>query len=367
MQNQPETQDALAQVKALLAGTGAVAQKVQLQGTGPIGIDFGLNRVYATQLYRKGSQLRIASSASAPYPGARESILNNTEALRELTQELLQNNGFRGNHAVVSAPLGEPKVLSLTFKSASPQDIPRHVIELVKERLGGGEQDWLVDYLPVKLKVKNSQDTMVMAAAMPRRSSLEFMENLQLAGLYLRAVEIAPQALERLLKQVETPQANCVVIHFGQHKSYLSHFLQGKLTMDREIPVGLEDFVSPVSELLSVEKSLARNIFHTLGFGESSEMSPLLNQTFDRLKVQIDLMNQYIASQLHGDGINCIYLTGDIANWSQASEAFSRKLGIQTKILNPFELLPQNANNEIQRHDQAMYSIAAGLAMRWAS
>ena len=367
MQNQPQPQDALTQAKALLHGVTSAFERVQLQGTGPIGLDFGHSSVNAVQLHRRGAELRIAATGSVPYPAEREETLKNPELLQNLINSLLSENGFRGNHAVVSAPVGEPNILSLSFKSASPADVPRHVMELVKERLGGSERDWLVDYLPVNLKLKNSQDTMVMAAAMPRQDSITFMEDLQQTGLHLRALEIAPQALERLLKHVEAPEANCVVINFGRRKSYLSHFLHGSLTMDREISVGLEDFITPICESLGLEEDVGRNLFYTLGFGKESEIAPLLSPTFSRLKTQIDRMNHYIASQLHGDGIDCIYLTGEVASWAQATQSFSTALGIQTKTLNPFDLLPQNSNVFVHEKRQAMHAVATGLALRWTS
>lgn len=367
MQNQPQPQDALSQAKALWQGASSAFQRVQLQGTGPIGLDFGHSSVNAVQLLRRGSDLRILASGSLPYPTDRAETLKTPELLHPLIKNLMTNNGFKGNHVVVSAPVGEPKVLSLSFKSATPEDVPRHVMELVKERLGGNERDWLVDYLPVNLKLKNAQDTMVMAAAMPRADSITFMEELQQAGLHLRALEIAPQALERLLKQVETPEANCVVINFGRHKSYLSHFLHGNLTMDREISVGLEDFVSPICESLELEESVGRNLFYTLGFGKNSEISPLVSPTFARLKIQIDRMNQYIASQLHGDGIDCVYLTGEVASWEQSTTAFSEALGINTKTLNPFDLLSMSNDVYVHSKKQAMHAVATGLAMRWTS
>lgn len=367
MQNDQKSQNALAQARELADKAKALLAYASLQGTGPIGLDFGHKCINAVQLHRRGKQLQIAAAGHIPYPVAREEVLSNPDLLTPLLDELFKSGRFKGNAVVVSAPMGEPKVLSLSFKSASPQDIPRQVMELVKERLGGGDHDWLVDYMPVRLNLKNSQDTTVMAAAMPRDSSLRFMHNLQSSGLHLHALEIAPQALQRLLGTQASQQANCLVMNFGQSSTYISHFLHGRLTMDREIALGYEDFIDPICQALSLDRNIGENLFQTLGFGENTEISPLLGATFERLKTQIDRMNQYIGSQLHGDGIDCIYLTGEAANWPEASRAFSSVLGYETKTLNAFELLDSKAEVFVQANKQPLLSIATGLALRWSA
>lgn len=365
MQNQPEPQDVISQARTLADRAVVLAKRISAQGVGPIGLDFGHSGVHAVQLTRKGGELQLRASGTIAYPGERDAVLADPEQLNELIQELLKDNGFKGNHAAVSAPLGQPKVLSLTFKSASPQETPRHVMELVKERLGGTDADWLVDYLPVNLKLKNAQDTMVMAAALPRQESLAFMQNLQSAGLNLRSVEIAPQAFERLLKHTRTPKDNCVVINFGWHKSYLSHYLHGRLTMDREITLGMADFVAPLSAALEIDPASGSQTLQALGFGERSEVTPLLGKTFSRLRKQIKLMDQYIASQLHGDGIDCVYLCGEVAALAGSESAFTRELGIRSKRLQPTRLLEARSADDELNNLQAMHAVAMGLALRW--
>jgi|GEM_PF-5488246 len=366
MQNNQETQNALAQARELADKATALWHFTQRQGTGPIGLDFGHNSINAVQLRRRGSALQIVAADYIPYPVDRAEVLANPELLHPLIEQLLASAGFKGKEVVVSAPMGEPKVLLLSFKSGSPQDVPRQVMELVKERLGGADNDWLVDYLPVQLNLKNSQETTVMAAAMQRESSLNFMLSLQSAGLHLHALEIAPQALQRLLTTLEEQKPNCIVMNFGLNSTYISHFLHGRLTMDREIALGYEDFISPICASLSLDRKIGSSLFQAIGFGENTEITPLLTATFDRLKNQIDRMNQYIASQLHGDGIDCIYLAGEAANWPEASRAFSSVLGHETKVLNAFDLLDCKADVFVTESKRPMLSIATGLAMRWS-
>ncbi len=366
MQNNPQTQSALTQAKAIANKAAEAWRRTQLQGTGPIGLDFGYESVNAVQLHRRGSALRVVAAATVAYSKPRDKVLGDPTLLKQMIVQLLKSSDFKGKEVIVSAPLGDPKVLSLSFKSSSPQDVPRQVMELVKERLGGSDRDWLVDYLPVKMNAKNSQDTTVMAAAMPREQSLQFMQHLQDAGLNLLALEIAPQALQRLLTLIEDPKPNSLVINFGQKSSYISHYSHGRLTMDREIPVGHEDFVELIGQSLDLEPPLDSTLFNAIGFGRETEISPLVSATFARLKVQIDRMNQYIQSQLHGDGIDCIYLTGEAVNWSGAQHAFSSVLNYDVKTLNALDIMQRDAGVFVQEKKQVSLSIAAGLAMRWA-
>lgn len=366
MQSNPSTPNALTQTKAIASRAAAFWHRARLQGNSPIGLDFGHKSINAVQLHRRGTSLCIAAAGSVAYSAPREDILSDPKRLHSLIHQLLNSSPFKGKEVVVSAPIGEPKILSLSLKSTSPQGIPKLVMDQVKERLGGEDQDWLVDYLPVKLN-KSTQDTTVMVAAMQRHSSLAFIKNVQSSGLYLNALEIAPQALQRLLTLIDDPQPNCLVMNFGYESTYLSHFLEGRLTMDREISLGSEDFITPICQSLSLEKNIGKSLFYTLGFGEDTEISPLVNTAFKRLKVQIDRMNQYISSQLHGDKIDCIYLTGDAANWPHANRAFSASFGYKTKTLNAFELLNNHPNVLVQDTQQATLSIATGLAMRWSA
>lgn len=354
----------MTQAKAMADGAMQWLRKTQTQGLGPVGLDFAHNSINAVQLYRQDNALSIASAGRVYYPGDRSEILSSPKKLQSLLSKLFKDNRFEGTDVAVSAPLGLPNVLSLSFKSTSAQEIPRQVMELVKERLGGADNDWLVDYLPVKMNSKNSQDITVMAAAMPRQESLVFLQNLQRAGLYVHAYEIAAQGLQRLLLKIKEPPANCLVLNVGNHQSYISHFSHGHLTMDREISLGHADFVAPISQSLGIEQTLGGTLFHSLGFGDKAEISPLLEHTFARLRVQIERMNHYIASQLHGDGIDCIYLTGEAAHWPGATGAFQAALGFPIKTLDPFDVLPALDGLKVMENSRALLSVATGLAMR---
>lgn len=354
----------MTQAKAMADGAQQWLRHAQNQGTGPVGLDFAHNSINAVQLTRRGNTLSISRAGRVQYPSDRSELLSDPKKLQTLLRKLFKNSNFKGSDVAVSAPLGQPNVLSLSFKSTSAQDIPRQVMELVKERLGGTESDWLVDYLPVKMNGKNSQDITVMAAAMPRQESLLFLGNLQHAGLYVHAYEIAAQGLQRLLLNFKEPPANCLVINVGNNQSYISHYSHGHLTMDREISLGHANFIGPISESLGIEQALAEALFFSLGFGENTEIAPLLKQTFARLRVQIERMNHYIASQLHGDGIDCIYLTGEAANWPGASDAFQAALGFPINILDPFDVLPAEHELKVMEKSRALLSVATGLAMR---
>ena len=353
---------------------------------GPIGIDFGLEAVHLVQLAAApGEAPSVHARASIAYDGPRREVLRNSQQFRDVMRRALAADGFYGRRAVIAIPAGMFRTVSVNFQSGSGKDQEAAaVLRVMKERLDGNLEDYVLDYLPVSGRSKNDE-RLALVAVSERTAIVEFLELARKARFEVEALEIGPVAISRLVGELslESGSDNVLVINSGREASYLTVISGAELLFDQQVSFGENGLIQQTAETLDMSESMARDLILRSGVcsgvgvdavtaaideaGIVSTISEILKPQFLKLVEEIKRVCLYAASETRGGAIKKVYLLGSIARWPGSDHLLGTLTGFDVaKIPNPLALFPSSDAKEPAGIDNTAPEIvvATGAALR---
>ncbi len=353
---------------------------------GPIGIDVGLEAMHFVQLESSGDQKPVVrAKASLEINGSRRELLEQPHQFRSLIKRALASDRFRGNKAVLALPSGMFRTLSINYKLVgSEKKEPAAILRVMKDRLDGDLNNYVLDYMPVRGRSK-TDERLALVAVSERKPVVNFLELARKAGLDVSALEIGPLAISRLTSAIsdDAGSATVLVINSGRRASYLTLISGNDLLFDQEVAIGEQSLVQHICETLDMPEDTARHLLSRTGVspddredalsdtldeaGVLNTLSEILKPQFMKLVEEIKRAFLYAASETRGRGVTQVYLLGSIARWPGAEQMLSNLSGSTvSKIPNPLALFP---SDELDTANTAQefapeIAVATGLALR---
>ena len=366
---------ALAKVSRLLSPLTAQTS------IGPIGIDFGLERVHLVQLESvNGAAPTLRARASIAFDGSRQALLENADSLRSLLKKALKDGRFKGRNAVVAVPVGLFRTLSINYLASPDSDDDAAILRVMRDRLDGDLAEYVLDYLPVNSRSKTNE-RLALVAVSERTSIVAFLESLRRAGLKTDALEIGPVAIGRLVGALVTDDdaSNVLVINSGREASYLTLISGEDLLFDQQIRFGENALVTQLAETLEMSEDMARDLMVRGGVRPSEDtvattlvdsglietVSEILKPQFLALVDEIKRVCLYAAAETRGGSVSRVYLLGSLAHWPGADDLLGSLSELEvTKIQDP--LLTFRSDSRDVRADPLSpeLAVATGLALR---
>jgi type IV pilus assembly protein PilM len=353
---------------------------------GPIGIDVGLEAMHFVQLESSGDHKPVVrAKASLEISGSRRELLEQPHQFRSLIKRALASDRFRGNKAVLALPSGMFRTLSINYKLAgSEKKEPAAILRVMKNRLDGDLNNYVLDYMPVRGRSK-TDERLALVAVSERKQVVDFLELARKAGLDVSALEIGPLAISRLTSAIseDSGSATVLVINSGRRASYLTLISGNDLLFDQEVAIGEQTLVQHICETLDMPEDTARHLLSRSGVcpgdsenalsdtvdedGVLNTLSEILKPQFMKLVEEIKRAFLYAASETRGRGVTQVYLLGSIARWPGAEQMLSSLSGSTvSKIPNPLALFPSNEldkTSTVQKFAPEI-AVATGLALR---
>lgn len=353
---------------------------------GPIGVDIALEAIHLVQLESEGNNKPVVrAKASLEINGSRGELLQQPQQFRSLIKRALASDRFQGNKAVMALPSGMFRTVSINYKLAgSEKNEPAAILHVMKDRLDGDLNNYVLDYMPVRGRSK-SDEKLALVAVSERESVVDFLELARKAGLDVSALEIGPLAISRLTSAIseDNGSSTILVVNSGRRASYLTLISGNDLLFDQEIAIGEQSLVQQICETLDMPEDTARQLLSRTGIypdscndplsdaldetGLLSTLSEILKPQFMKLVEEIKRAFLYAASETRGRGVTQVYLLGSIARWPGAEQMLSNLSGSTvSKIPNPLALFPSEANGDAQAADSFApeIAVATGLALR---
>ncbi len=353
---------------------------------GPIGVDIGLEAMHFVQLESSGEQKPVVrAKASLEINGTRRELLEQPHQFRSLVKRALASDRFHGNKAVLALPSGMFRTLSINYKlTGSEKKEPAAILRVMKDRLDGDLNDYVLDYMPVRGRSK-ADERLALVAVSERKKVVDFLELARKAGLDVSALEIGPLAISRLTSAIseDNGSATTLVINSGRRASYLTLISGNDLLFDQEVAIGEQSLVQHISETLDMPEDTARHLLARTGIspgdnedalsdaldedGILNTLSEILKPQFMKLVEEIKRAFLYAASETRGGGVTQVYLLGSIARWPGADQMLSNLSGSTvSKIPNPLALFPSNDLDRTSTVQQFApeIAVATGLALR---
>lgn len=323
---------------------------------GPIGVDFGMERINLIQLTYCFDEIKIQAAKTIPYPLDRESLLEDPVSLKKLLKSTLQRSDFKNNNAVAVLPPSMVQLVLINYQCTRNQDRNDALIKAVSEQFSEKLEHSVIDYLPIRPKVNEQLDHMALVAIAKHEDVVNFLERLRFAGLKVRSLEIGPVAIRRLITNLEDKSEDLhkiMAINFAMDNSFVTVLWGGELLLDREINIGLNTFVNAVCESLEITFSQAQKLIEAHGLVSNIESDTQLDMDFLNEDIQSTLMHIlkpiflefakevkkvliYTAAETQGGAIDMVYILGSIARWPKIDSFLSDIIKLPIKTVNPF-------------------------------
>ncbi len=363
-----------------------IGSRRRLRSVGPIGIDFALESLHIVQLQHGASgSPEVRARTSESYGCARKEVLENPLTLRALIKKALAKDRFSGRRAIVAVPSGLFRTVSINFQSPAGKDVEAQaVLKLMRDRVDGNIEDYVLDYLPVSNQGR-SDERLALVAVSEQRAIVDLLESLRRSRLDVDALEIGPVAICRLVgaMSAESGAGNVLVINSGRRASYLTLLSGNELLFDQEVAFGENALAQQVAGTLDMTDEMSRELITRTGVrargdsppdeanasdtGLADTVTEILKPQFLQLVEEIKRVCMYAAAETRGGSVSHIYLLGSVARWPGSDRLLSMLTDMAVhKIPNPLALFPKGSVTDTITGSASApeVAVATGLALK---
>ncbi len=347
---------------------------------GPIGLDIAMEKLHMMQLFAEGDPPMILAAISLSYAGGRDALLADRKKLKALIDRARSARPFRGNTVVSSLPQDDLRTMALTYQQAAGQSEDEAIIGELRDRLKEEMDDSVVDFIKVRSHEGEGAEKSAIVAIARRDRVLAYLGTLASAGLQVKALDIGPAALARLVASMgeDVCYANALVINFGKERSYLSLIWGRRLMLDREVAFGETRLVTRLAQTLDMAPALAADLlyrhgFHAAGAEVGTDEAEITRTTTEVLRPEFSALAGevaqtliYAASKTRGQSVERIYLMGGIARYPRIASLIEALVSMPVEVLNPFTVFTAGPDACVlaELEPVAGIGLATGLALR---
>ncbi len=352
---------------------------------GPIGLELGRDQIHLAQLERTADgEVRFRAKASLPFSGSREDLLSSFRQFKPLIKRALNAAPFSGRRVVTCLPPSDTRVMSITYDVGGARDDSVAVLQVMRSRLNGSLEDYVIDYLPVRSNPKDEQRLAVVAVAR-REKVVQLLELMRRSGLDVEALEIGPAAIKRLVSALSTKRGpeNVLIINCGHSHSYMTMLSGRRLLLDQQLAFGEQQLIDRLCNELDMSEEAIRLAVERVGIDAKfdPELKELSNTGLETSQVILDVLKpklmafvdeikralRYVTYETRGEPVHRLYLMGGFANWRGSDRVLHRLLDIPVeKLPSPSEIFGTNQNPSERpvKNGVSDLVIATGLALR---
>jgi type IV pilus assembly protein PilM len=216
----------------------------------------------------------------------------------------------------------------------------------VSQFLPDGGKDYYFDFeITDKISTKEKRMYKVMVVSVPKDKIEKYMELAQKLKLNLAAIDIAPNNVCRVFKNVHKRKKDVEsigVMHVGINSSTFTILDKGKLFIEREVPFGVNNAAREISYDESLSMDIAVNQFvQEFSFLKADEdrIFKRVSSRFDSVFSTFETIIQFYTTGRSKKSLDMIYIIGEGAEIK----------GIDTYIRNYFNTASEiaEANSEL--------------------
>ncbi len=376
--------DALHSVQSL---TNRIQQRLGPSRTGPIGIEFGHERLYMIQMDRDDRGRFIRGAASQKLPVDRDTLFGDAALLKGTLRAAMSHKAFKGRRVVTCLPPDRLKLMLLSYRVPEGGNEGAAIMGQAMSRVEGEPRDWIVDYVPLRAEEREGGTRTVLVAVARRETVEDYLEMLRAAGLDVQALEISPVAIQRLVSAVQQEHdvlENILVVNLGREKTYVTVLLGRRLILDRDVDFDEQALIGKLAQVLEMGPERAGKMLYRYGVssvaGTGSEagvkgdpaqitdtLAEILKPEFRRLSEEIGKVLAYVASQSRGSSIDLVYLLGGVARWPGVEHQLGKLLELPVQVMQPlkqFRVSDLAAVDNAEQVAGAGFAVAAGCSLR---
>ena len=332
-----------------------------------VGLDIGSGFVKMVEVDHSGSQPEVATSPLVPDAIVEGEIMDYglvAGAVSELFDEL----GMKGRD-VVTAVGGHDVIIKKIEMDRMKESDAREVIRWEAEQhvpfdIKSVELDFQV------LDPDGDRPRMEVLLVAAKRELVDHKVGLLVeAGVNPTVIDVDAFALHNAFEHnyPEAMEGVVALVNVGHEVTNVNLLERGVPILTREIPFGSRK----VREALQRERQLTAEEAEDVVQGRTGldGLDRFVETSADEIAVGIERAAAFLMTRQSGDGLGRIYLSGGGARIPGMTEALSRRMGVETLLVNPFERVPVDpqAGGSIRLEEAApMFLLPLGLALRSA-
>ena len=332
------------------------------------GLDIGSNSVKAVQIAKNGQTISLVAAGMIKSPpnvfssDSEKDLVTLAEAIKKLVSEA----NIRANEAVVAIP--ERHVFTQVFEFPEMKEddlnqaIPWEAENLIPKPLSEVNLDWeVID----DEDSRKAGKVRVLLIASPKELVNKYTKVLKLANLVPAALETELLAILRCLRPM-VKDKSLAIANLGAGSCDIAIIKRGYFYNTRSLPTAGEAITRGLSSSLGLDLQVAEEYKKTYGLTAqvegkvSAEIEPLLTVVANEDKKAISF---YEGKEK--DRLGLLVLTGGTCLLPGISEFFTRQLGIEVQVADPFSLVSLDGQIPLElKKSSPLYTVALGLAMK---
>lgn len=328
-----------------------------------LALDIGTTGIKLCAGVLQGRQLRVERLVETPLPhdAVREGTILDPNTAYKALRATLASVGAHQKKVMLSVGGPQTTARPVRLPPMTPETLQKSIQFEATRYLPSAAEEHLIGF---QILPSGSEEQMeVLLVAAPRSTAEPLLELAEKAGLDPQLLELQPFAALRTLQAVygaSLPYAYALVDLGGEH-TQITVARNTTLVLTRFIPIASNTFTAALKgyfnytqeEAEQVKRSLdLSDLIHT---GQPQENPPLrlIQPIIDELIREIRRSLNYYQSQYPSQGnrgaIEQLYLYGGGAQMQGIATYFEHKLGIPTRLLDPFSgetIEPKNVHPE---------------------
>ena len=338
-----------------------------------LGLDITSSTVKLIELSKSGGKLRVESYMVRPLPpnAVVEKNISDMEAVAETIRKVVAQSKSKLTD-VACAVAGSAVITKII-------EMPEDLNDQAMENQIALEADQYIPYpleeVALDFQVIGASESTpghvdVLLAACRQENVESRQQVIEDAGLKAKIVDVEVFALERAFKllsdQMDTLEDQVVAIaDVGATMLTLSVLVDGRTVYTREQLFGGRQVTEEIQRRYGLSNEEAGLAKKQGGLPEDYE-SEILEPFKDALIQQVSRSLQFFFSSSQYNFVDQLILAGGVAAMDGLGEDVEEKLGIPTKVANPFVnmAISSKVNAQALANDAPAMMIAVGLALR---
>lgn len=331
------------------------------------GLDIGSTTLKIVEVKKESGKYRIVAAglAPTPKPGIASEAEKDVVATSSAIKKLHQDARIGSKAAVIALPEGQvfSRVIELPPMNDNElaQAVPWQAEQFIPLPLEQVNLDWQVVSRAAGGKGEGKVKVLLVAA--PLSLIQKYTRYTEMAGFKAAAVETEIIASARALVSADSPPT--MLVDFGAKTTDLAVVYKGYVLMTRSIPTAGEAFTRAIATTLSLAPAQAEEYKISYGLGENQlegKVRAALTPVFEVVVAEIKKALSFW-KEAEKEPISVVILTGGSANLPEAAPFFTKSLGIEVQIGDPFaNLVPDEKVLGSLRPNSPLFVVAVGLA-----
>jgi type IV pilus assembly protein PilM len=334
-----------------------------------VGLDIGSKTIKVIELSREGDRFALKAAGAVGYTGGKFEELEDEKSLSNLSQvvkKLLHDARVSGKNVSIALPESQVFTRILKFPLLNDQEIAAAVKWEAEEYIPIPIKEAVIEHqILERQEVGNPPQVLVLLVAVTRGLVEKYVKVANLAGLNVVGVETELMSLTRSLAPADK---TALVVDLGSQSTDIAITKGDQLFFSRSVPTAGDAFSRAVAQSLGVTPEQAEQYKRTYGLAEDQlegKVGRALTPIFKVVVEEIKKAVHYYELEAKGEPPSVVVLSGGSSGLPGASATFTKLLGIEVIVGNPFSKIivdPQSTKNLL--NFAPIYAVSVGLALR---